>query len=48
MLKILEVFCHREARQIAGIPDERVADRTWEYPSVAAALEAVSVYPIHE
>ena len=47
-LKILEGFHHRAARQIVGMMAKWVADRTWEYPPVMAALEAAGLYPIHE
>ena len=46
MLKILEGFHHRAARRITGMTAKHVADREWEYPPVAAALEATGLHPI--
>ena len=46
MLKILAWFCHRSAIRIAGMMGKRMADGTWEYPVVVAALEESGLYPI--
>ena len=48
MLNILEVFHHRAYRNISGITEKGVADGTWEYPPVVAALEAAGLYTIQE
>ena len=46
MLKVLEGFHHRAARQITGMIEKRVADGDWEYPPVVAALESAVSNPI--
>ena len=45
-LKVLEGFHHRAARRITGMTAKHVAEREWEYPPVAAALEATGLHPI--
>ena len=40
MLKFLEVFHHQVARRINGMIETRAAVREWEYPPVAAAMDA--------
>ena len=47
-MKILDGFHHRVARRIGGIRAKRVADGTWEYPPVVAAIKAVGLYPMKE
>ena len=44
---ILERFHHQTARQIVGMTAIRVADGTWEYPPVVAALEVSGLYSMH-
>ena len=46
MLKVLEGFHHWATRQITGMTATRGVDREWEYPPVAAALEATGLHPI--
>ena len=48
MLNIMEGFHHRAAIRIAGMMEKRVADGTWEYPPVVAAIKAVGLYPMKE
>ena len=48
MLKVLEDFHHRVARQIAGKMDRRTVDRDWEWPAVEDALEISGICTIKE
>ena len=46
MLKVLEGFHHQAARRIIGMKATHGVGGEWEYPPVAAALEAAGKYPI--
>ena len=46
MLKVLEGFHHRAARQITGLTEKCRAGREWEYPSVEEAMETAGIHPI--
>ena len=48
MLKVLEGFHHQAARRIIGMKATHGVGGEWEYPPVAAALEAAGKYPIRE
>ena len=45
MLKVLEGFHHWADRQITGMKATRGVNGEWEYPPVAAALEAAGIHP---
>ena len=46
MLKVLEVFHHQVARRITGMTATRWSGGEWEYPPVAASIEAAGLHPI--
>ena len=46
MLTVPEGFHHRAARRITGMTATRGAGGEWEYPPVAAAMEATGLHPI--
>ena len=48
MFKFLGWFHHSAAIRITGMTGKNVADGEWEYPLVAAALEAAGLHPIQE
>ena len=48
MLKVLEGFHHRVARQITGLMAKRGAGGDWEYPPVVEATEAAGIHHIGE
>ena len=48
MLNILEGFHHQSARRITGMTATCGVGREWEYPLVAAAMEAAGIHPIRE
>ena len=46
MLNVLEEFYHQGERRITGMTATRGVGREWEYPPVAAAMDAVGLHPI--
>ena len=48
MIKVMEGFHHRTARQITGITETSGAVKEWEYLSVVAELKAAVLQPIME
>ena len=46
MLKVLEGFHHREARQITAMTAKRGSGPEWEYPSLVKAMETEGLHPI--